>query len=45
LWQRLHKALDKHTIIGDKAHLREKDAQILCEQRFGKAHCHFLEKG
>jgi betaine-homocysteine S-methyltransferase len=38
-------ALDKHTIIGDKAHLREKDAQILCEQRFGKAHCHFLEKG
>jgi betaine-homocysteine S-methyltransferase len=37
-------ALDKHTIIGDEAHLREKDAQILCEQRFGKAHCHFLEK-
>lgn len=37
-------ALDLHTIIGDASHTREKDARILCEQRYGKAHCHFLEQ-
>jgi len=36
--------LEKHTIIGDASHIREKDSQILCEQRYGKAHCHFMEK-
>ncbi len=36
--------LEKHTIIGDASHTKEKDARILCEQRYGKAHCHFLEK-
>ena len=36
--------LEKHTIIGDASHIREKDEQILCEQRYGKAHCHFMEK-
>lgn len=36
--------LDKHTIIGDSSHVKEKDAQILCEQRYGKAHCHFMEE-
>jgi betaine-homocysteine S-methyltransferase len=35
--------LDKHAIIGDDAHVREKDARILCEQKYGKAHCHFLD--
>jgi betaine-homocysteine S-methyltransferase len=36
--------LELHTIIGDNEHTREKNARILCEQRYGKAHCHFLEK-
>ena len=36
--------LEKHTIIGDPSHIKEKDAQILCEQRYGKAHCHFMEQ-
>ncbi len=36
--------LDLHTIIGDSSHVKEKDSQILCEQRYGKAHCHFIEK-
>jgi betaine-homocysteine S-methyltransferase len=36
--------LELHTIIGDSSHVKEKDSQILCEQRYGKAHCHFLEK-
>jgi betaine-homocysteine S-methyltransferase len=37
-------ALDLHTIIGDASHTREKDDQILCEQRYGKAHCHFVDQ-
>lgn len=36
--------LEKHTIIGDSSHIKEKDSQILCEQKYGKAHCHFMEK-
>jgi betaine-homocysteine S-methyltransferase len=36
--------LELHTIIGDSSHIKEKDAQILCEQRYGKAHCHFMEE-
>lgn len=36
--------LEMHTIIGDSSHIKEKDPQILCEQRYGKAHCHFIEK-
>jgi betaine-homocysteine S-methyltransferase len=36
--------LEMHTIIGDASHVKEKDSQILCEQRYGKAHCHFMEK-
>lgn len=36
--------LEMHTIIGDPAYIKEKDSQILCEQRYGKAHCHFMEK-
>jgi betaine-homocysteine S-methyltransferase len=35
--------LEKHAIIGDDSHVREKDARILCEQKYGKAHCHFLD--
>jgi len=35
-------AVELHPIIGDESHLREKNARILCEQRYGKAHCHFL---
>jgi betaine-homocysteine S-methyltransferase len=35
-------ALELHTIIGDEGHIKEKNARILCEQRYGKAHCHFL---
>lgn len=34
--------IDLHKIIGDKEHVREKDERILSEQRYGKAHCHFL---
>ena len=30
--------LDLHKIIEDDEHRREKDKQILCEQRYGKAH-------
>jgi betaine-homocysteine S-methyltransferase len=37
-------ALDLHAIIGDTSHTREKDEQILCEQRYGKAHCHFIDQ-
>jgi betaine-homocysteine S-methyltransferase len=36
--------LEKHTIIGDESHIKERDPRILCEQRYGKAHCHFLTK-
>ncbi len=36
--------LGMHTIIGDSQHIKEKDSQILCEQRYGRSHCHFLEK-
>jgi betaine-homocysteine S-methyltransferase len=36
--------LKLHTIIGDSSHVKEKDSKILCEQRYGKAHCHFLDK-
>ena len=36
--------LEMHTIIGDPAYVKERDSQILCEQRYGKAHCHFMEK-
>ncbi len=36
--------LEMHTIIGDPAYVKERDSQILCEQRHGKAHCHFMEK-
>ena len=36
--------LELHTIIGDASHVKEKDSLILCEQRYGKAHCHFIEK-
>ncbi len=35
-------ALELHTIIGDEGHIKEKNARILCEQRYGKAHCRFL---
>jgi betaine-homocysteine S-methyltransferase len=34
--------LELHTIIGDEGHIKEKNDRILCEQRYGKAHCHFL---
>jgi hypothetical protein len=36
--------LQLHTIIGDSKHVKEKDSKIVCEQLYGKAHCHFLEK-
>ena len=36
--------IDLHKIIGDDEHRKEKDKQILCEQRYGKAHCHFLNQ-
>lgn len=36
--------LELHTIIGDSSHIKEKNSQILCEQRYGKAHCHFMGK-
>jgi betaine-homocysteine S-methyltransferase len=36
-------ALELHAIIGNGAHTREKNDQILCEQRYGKAHCHFID--
>ena len=37
-------ALELHTIIGDSAHTRERNDRIICEQRYGKAHCHFLDQ-
>jgi betaine-homocysteine S-methyltransferase len=33
-----------HPVIGDAKHIKERDARILCEQRYGAAHCHFLSK-
>jgi betaine-homocysteine S-methyltransferase len=36
--------LELHTIIGDENHIKEKNPRILCEQRYGKAHCHFLAR-
>jgi betaine-homocysteine S-methyltransferase len=36
-------ALDQHAINGDEGHVKEQNARILCEQRYGKAHCHFLD--
>jgi SUMO ligase MMS21 Smc5/6 complex component len=33
---------DLHPIVGTKAHLKERDARILCEQRYGTAVCHFM---
>lgn len=36
--------LELHTIIGDESHRKEKDARILCEQRYDPAVCHFLLK-
>ena len=36
--------LELNTIIGDASHVKEKDSLILCEQRYSKAHCHFIEK-
>jgi betaine-homocysteine S-methyltransferase len=36
--------LEMHAIIGDPAYVKERDSQILCEQRYGKAHCHFMER-
>lgn len=36
--------LELHTIIGDESHIKERDSRILCEQRYGKAHCHFLTR-
>lgn len=36
--------INLHKIIGDDAHTRERDARILCEQRYGAAHCHFMDK-
>jgi len=36
--------LELYTVIGDEEHISEKNARILCEQRYGKAHCHFLEQ-
>ncbi len=38
-------ALELHTIIGDEEHQKEKSERILCEQRYGKAHCHFIFEG
>jgi len=37
--------LEKHTIIGDSNYVKEKDPQILSEQRYGRALCHFNKKG
>jgi len=36
--------LELHTIIGDESNIKERNARILCEQRYGKAHCHFLAR-
>lgn len=37
--------LEMHTIIGDDDHIKEKDARILCEQRYGASGCHFMDNG
>lgn len=37
-------ALNLHTIIGDADHIKEQNEQILCEQRYGKAYCHFIDR-
>ncbi len=36
--------LELHTIIGDQAHLKERDPQVVCEQRFGPDSCHFYSQ-
>jgi betaine-homocysteine S-methyltransferase len=36
--------MELHPIMGGDEHIREKDERILCEQRFGAAHCHFMRK-
>ena len=36
--------VDLHPVIGDEKNIRERDERILCEQRYGAAHCHFLDK-
>lgn len=36
--------LHLHKIIGDEEHVKEKNARIRCEQKYGTAHCHFMEK-
>ncbi len=36
--------LEKHTIIGDPTHVKEKNSDVLCEQRYGKNQCHFMEE-
>ncbi|MFC1770016.1 homocysteine S-methyltransferase family protein, partial [Nitrospirota bacterium] len=36
--------LEVHPIIGNETHVREQDSRILCEQKYGKAHCHFMPK-
>jgi betaine-homocysteine S-methyltransferase len=33
-----------HPIIGSEEHVKETDDRILCEQRYGSAVCHFLNK-
>jgi len=35
--------LELHTIIGNEEHRKEKDRQILCEQKYDPALCHFKE--
>ncbi len=40
--------LELHTIIGNEAHVRERNSGILCAERHGDAKCHFIpqqEKG
>ncbi len=34
--------LKLHPIIGQNEYIKEKDARILCEERYGSAVCHFL---
>jgi len=34
--------LELHAIIGDKAHQKERDERILCEQSYDPAVCHFM---
>lgn len=36
--------LDLHPIIGSEEHVKERDKRILCEQRYGAAVCHFMNK-